>query len=198
MSQMRIVVGLGNPGEKFSDTRHNIGFKVIDMLAEALTIDVKSRKFGAYLGTGRFVDKELLLLKPRQFMNRSGEAVAKAVWFYKMAISELLVVTDDMALPPGRIRIRAKGSAGGHKGLVDVIDKLGSNQFGRLRIGIGAPPVHPGRQEDAIDYVLSRPKRGEKPLLDKAISRAKDAVLCWAELGIEAAMNRFNRIDISS
>ena len=138
MGQMKMVVGLGNPGEEYADTRHNIGFKVIDSLAKALAIDVRKRKFGARVGLGEFGDKKLILLKPWQFMNRSGEAVAKAVGFYKLPLSELLVVTDDMALEPGRIRIRAKGSAGGHKGLADIIEKLGTNQFGRLRVGIGA------------------------------------------------------------
>jgi PTH1 family peptidyl-tRNA hydrolase len=198
MSQMKMVVGLGNPGEEYVNTRHNIGFKVIGSLAKALAIDVRKRKFGARVGLGEVGGKNLILLKPWQFMNRSGEAVAKAVGFYKLPLSELLVVTDDMALEPGRIRIRAKGSAGGHKGLADVIDKLGTNQFGRLRVGIGSPSARLWREQEAIDYVLGGPTRDERPLLDEAIERAKEVVLCWLELGIEAAMNKFNRTDISS
>jgi PTH1 family peptidyl-tRNA hydrolase len=193
MGQMKMVVGLGNPGEEFVDTRHNIGFRIIDSLAEAVAIDVRKRKFGARVGTGEVGEKKIILLKPWQFMNRSGEAVAKAVGFYKLPLSEMFVVTDDMALEPGRIRIRAKGSSGGHKGLADIIEKLGTSQFGRLRVGIG-----PSEQQETINYVLDRPTRRERLLLDEAIGRAKDAVLCWLELGVEAAMNKFNRMDISS
>jgi len=190
MSQMKMVVGLGNPGVGFADTRHNIGFQVIDSLAEVLGIDVGKRKFSARLGLGEFGDKKLILLKPWQFMNRSGEAVAKAVGFYKLPLGEMLVVTDDMALEPGRIRVRAKGSAGGHNGLADIIDKLGDNQFARLRVGIGRSD-----RQETIDYVLDRPTRDERRLLDEAIDRARQAVLCWLEFGIGAAMNKFNRSD---
>ncbi len=192
MGRMKMVVGLGNPGEEYAGTRHNIGFRVIDLLAEALRIDVRKRKFGARVGTGELGDKKLMLLKPWQFMNRSGEAVAKAVGFYKLSLSDLLVVTDDMALEPGRIRVRAKGSAGGHNGLADIVEKLGSNQFGRLRVGIGPPTPD---SQDAVDYVLSGPTKYQRPLLDEAVNRAKEAVLCWLELGIQAAMNKFNKIE---
>jgi PTH1 family peptidyl-tRNA hydrolase len=191
MGQMKMVVGLGNPGAEFVDTRHNIGFGVIDSLAEVLGIDVGKRKFSARLGSGEFGDKKLILLKPWQFMNRSGEAVAKAVGFYKLPLGEMLVVTDDIALEPGRIRIRAKGSAGGHNGLADIIDKLGANQFARLRVGIGRSD--PRQKHSGIDYVLDRPTRDERRLLDEAIDRARQAALCWLEFGIGAAMNKFNR-----
>ncbi|KPL22043.1 MAG: hypothetical protein AMJ75_08835 [Phycisphaerae bacterium SM1_79] len=185
---MKMVVGLGNPGDEYIDTRHNTGFKVIDALAEALEIDVRKRKFGARFGSGEFADKKLILLKPWQFMNRSGQAVATAVGFYKLSIGELLIVTDDMDLEPGRIRIRARGSAGGHNGLVDIIDKLGTSEFARCRIGIGRS----GEQE-AVDYVLDKPTELEEPLLAAATERARDAVFCWIEYGIETTMNRFNR-----
>ena len=182
-----MVVGLGNPGDKYVDTRHNVGYKVIDSLAEALKVDVKKRKFGARLGFGEFADKKLILLKPWQLMNRSGQAVATAVGFYKLGLSNLLVVTDDMALEPGRIRIRAKGSAGGHNGLADVIEKLSTEGFGRLRIGIGQ-----SGKEPAEDFVLDKPTEAEGLLLDEAIERSRETVLCWAEYGIEATMNKFN------
>jgi len=184
-----MVVGLGNPGKEYADTRHNIGFKVIDSLAEQLKIKVRKKKFGAIFGEGKFADKKLILLKPWRWMNNSGQVVATTIGFYKLARADLLVVLDDMALTPGTIRIRKKGSAGGHKGLLDIIEKLGTNQFGRLRVGIG----HHG-EDDAIDYVLDRPSEAEKPLLNEAIDRAKDAVLCWVEWGIEQAMNRFNSV----
>jgi PTH1 family peptidyl-tRNA hydrolase len=185
--EIKMVVGLGNPGKKYVDTRHNAGFRVIDLLAEALTIDVRKRKFGAYLSEGEFVGKKLILLKPRRFMNRSGQVVATAVGFYKLALSDLLVVTDDMALSPGRIRIRAKGSAGGHNGLADVIEKLGTESIGRLRIGIGE-----SSEEAAVDYVLDEPTESQKTMMDEGTERAREAVLCWVQYGIESAMNEFN------
>jgi len=182
-----MVVGLGNPGDEYVDTRHNTGFKVVDSLAEALATDVRKRKFGAHFGLGEFSRQKLILLKPWQFMNRSGQAVATAMGFYKLALSDLLVVTDDLSLEPGRIRIRAKGSAGGHNGLADIVEKLDANEFGRLRIGIGDN----GRIDSAV-YVLKKPRLEERPVLDEAIERARDAVLCWIEHGIDKAMNEFN------
>ena len=187
MAEIKMVVGLGNPGDEYVDTRHNAGFRVIDLLSCALKIEVRKKKFGACFGQGEFADKKLILLKPLSFMNRSGQVVATAVGFYKLQLDDLLVVTDDMALPPGRIRIRAEGSAGGHNGLADVIEKLGTESIGRLRVGIGQ-----SGEESAEDYVLDKPTRAEKPLLDEAIERAQEAVLCWVEYGVEAAMNKFN------
>jgi PTH1 family peptidyl-tRNA hydrolase len=184
---IKMVVGLGNPGKKYVETRHNAGFKVVDLLAEVLKTDVKKRKFGAYLGEVEVGDKKLILLKPRRFMNLSGQVVATAVGFYKLGLSDVLVVADDMALSPGRIRIRAKGSAGGHNGLEDVLEKLGTEIVGRVRIGIGQ-----SGDEAAVDYVLDKPTEAERPLLDEGIEKARDAVLYWVEYGIEAAMNKFN------
>lgn len=184
---MKMVVGLGNPGDEYVDTRHNIGFKVIDSLAEALKVDVRKRKFAARLGLGEFADKRLILLKPWQYMNRSGQAVATAVGFYKLDLNDLFVVIDDMALSPGTIRIRTKGSAGGHNGLADIIEKLGTENFGRLRIGIGQ-----SGKKTATDFVLAKPTEPERTLLDEAVERSREAVLCWIEYGIEAAMNKFN------
>ena len=184
---VKIVVGLGNPGNEYVNTRHNIGFKVIDSLAEQLNIDVKKRKFGARFGIGEFSDKKLILLKPWRYMNRSGHPVATAVGFYKLDLTDLLVVLDDMALPPGKIRIRPDGSAGGHNGLADVIEKLGTEKFSRLRIGIGQS----GR-ENAVDFVLDKPAKEDRVLLDEAIQRAKQAVISWMENGIDVTMNKFN------
>jgi PTH1 family peptidyl-tRNA hydrolase len=184
---VKIVVGLGNPGNEYVNTRHNIGFKVIDSLSEQLNIDVKKRKFGARFGIGEFSDKKLILLKPWRYMNRSGHPVATAVGFYKLDLNNLLVVLDDMALPPGKIRIRPGGSAGGHNGLDDVIEKLGTEKFSRLRIGIGQS----GR-ENAVDFVLDKPAKEDRVLLDEAVQRAKQAVLSWMENGIDVTMNKFN------
>ena len=187
MRDTKMVVGLGNPGSEYVDTRHNVGFRVIDSLAEVLNIDIRKKKFGAVFGLGEFRDKKLILLKPWQFMNCSGQPVATVMGFYKLGIGNLLVITDDMALSPGRIRIRSKGSAGGHNGLQDIIDKLGTNEFGRLRIGIGQ-----SGEELAYDYVLDKPTEMERPLLDETIEKARERVLYWIENGIEAAMNKFN------
>jgi len=189
MDDMRLVVGLGNPGDEYTDTRHNTGFKVIDSLARTLGIEVRQRKFGARFGTGEFADKKLILLKPWQYMNRSGQAVATAAGFYKLNVRNLLVITDDMDLEPGRIRLRPKGSAGGHNGLADVIAKLGTNEFARCRVGIGS-----SGQRDTIGFVLDKPSKDEQPLLAAAIERARDATLCWIENGIDSAMNRFNTV----
>jgi len=183
-----MVVGLGNPGGEYADTRHNVGFKVIDALAEALGTKVTRRKFGGRVGEGEFAGKELILLKPWEFMNQSGQAVATAVGFYKLDAGDLMVVSDDMALEPGRIRVRARGSAGGHKGLADIIAKLGTDEFARCRVGIGQCP-----EEWAVDYVLSDPAEVEKRLLEQAVIKAREAVLCWVEFGVEEAMNRFNK-----
>ena len=190
MGDMKIVVGLGNPGDEYVNTRHNMGFKVIDSLAKGLATEVRKRKFGARFGTTEFSDKKLILLKPWQYMNRSGQAVATAVGFYKLDKKDLMVITDDMDLDPGRIRIRAKGSAGGHNGLADIIEKLGTNEFARCRIGIGR-----GKEEDAVDHVLDKPAKDEEPLLIEAIEKARKAVLCWIEYGSEKTMNEFNRSD---
>ena len=191
MAEIKMVVGLGNPGKEYTQTRHNIGFRVIDLLAEKLQISVKRRKFSARTGEGEFSGKKLILIKPWLFMNRSGLSVAAAVNFYKLTVqSDLLVVTDDMALEPGRIRIRAKGSAGGHKGLTDIIEKLGTDQFCRLRIGIGQSSLG-----EAVDFVLDEPAEKEKMLIDKAIEKAQEAVVCWLEYNAEDAMNKFNSRD---
>ena len=184
-----MIVGLGNPGKEYINTRHNIGFQAIDSLAEALKVEVKKRKFGARFGLADFADKKLILLKPWQFMNRSGQAVATAAGFYKLGVSDLLVVLDDMSLEPGRIRIRAKGSAGGHNGLADIIEKLGTENFGRLRIGIGQ-----SGKEDAVNFVLDKPNEADRTLLNEAVERAREAVLCWIEHGFEATMNQYNTV----
>jgi PTH1 family peptidyl-tRNA hydrolase len=188
MGEIKMVVGLGNPGEEYAQTRHNIGFRVIDLLAEKLQISVKKRKFSSRTGEGEFSDKKLILIKPWLFMNRSGQSVAAAVNFYKPAVqSDLLVITDDMALSPGKIRIRAKGTAGGHKGLADIIEKLGTDEFCRLRIGIGQ-----SGEDWAVDFVLDEPTEEEKSRIEQAIEKAEEAVIFWLEHNAEEAMNKFN------
>jgi len=187
VTETAMIVGLGNPGAEYATSRHNAGFRAVDSLADKLQVKLNRKKFGGAFGQGAVGNKKLILLKPLLFMNRSGQVVATAVGFYKLSPANLLVITDDMALEPGRMRIRAKGSAGGHNGLADIIEKLGSDGFSRLRIGIGQAGRSIGRH-----YVLADPDDDEKALIDAATDRAVDAVLCWARLGVETAMNKFN------
>jgi PTH1 family peptidyl-tRNA hydrolase len=185
---MKIIVGLGNPGKEYADTRHNIGFRVIDAMASALVTEVKKRKFGARFSEAEYEGKKLILLKPWTYMNRSGQAVATAVGFYKLSLQELLVVTDDMALEPGVIRMRPRGSAGGHNGLKSIIAALGSEDFCRLRCGIGSAGT-----DEAYDYVLSNVPAEQRTVIDTAVERARDAVFCWIRNGVDSAMNEYNR-----
>jgi len=187
MTDTRLIVGLGNPGREYAGTRHNAGFEVVDLLAERLAADVKRKKFGGLIGECVVGDIKVLLVKPQGYMNRSGQAVATVVGFYKLSLSDVMVVTDDIALEPGRIRIRAKGSAGGHNGLKDIIAKSGSEAFGRLRVGVGGPG-----DRDRADYVLSRPPAEERRAIEKAIVLSAEALECWLAKGIDAAMNKYN------
>jgi len=188
MADIKLTVGLGNPGPEYAETRHNLGFKVIEALENALSIKVNKRKFGARIGEGSYAGGRLILMKPWKFMNRSGEAVVTAVGFYKLDLGDLIVVTDDMALEVGRIRVRASGSAGGHNGLADIMEKLGSEEFARCRVGIG-----PAQSAEAVGHVLGRPQEQDKQRLNEAILRARDAVLCWLQCGIDKTMNEFNK-----
>ncbi len=190
MAEIKMIAGLGNPGSEYAKTRHNIGFMVIDRLAEMLGADVKKRKFGARFGETSFEGEKLILVKPWNYMNRSGQAVATAGGFYKLNLEDILVVTDDMALEPGRIRIRAKGSAGGHNGLKDIIQKLGSENFARLRVGIGEPEY-----AEAYDYVLSKMSKEQQQVIADAIERACQVIFCWLREGVDAAMNKFNGLN---
>ena len=185
--ETRMVVGLGNPGIRYVKTRHNIGFDVVDALAETFGVKVDQKKFGACFGMTERNEKKLILLKPWQYMNNSGQAVATALGFYKLAPADLMVVLDDMALEPGRLRVRASGSAGGHNGLSDIIAKLGTSQFARCRVGIGRSP-----DRTDVDHVLGRPVGPEREVLEEAVGLARQAVLCWLDDGVDRAMTRFN------
>jgi PTH1 family peptidyl-tRNA hydrolase len=185
---MQMIVGLGNPGTKYAETRHNVGFKVIDLLGGVLGIEVGKKGFGGQVGKGEYTGKQVILLKPQQYMNLSGMPVAEAVGFYKLNLKDVLVVLDDMWLEPGQIRLREKGSAGGHNGLADVIEKLGTENVPRLRVGIGQAP-----SDGAVDYVLSEPDRKDAAMVNEGIQQAKEAAICWLEEGIETAMTKFNR-----
>lgn len=198
---MKLLVGLGNPGIEYERTRHNVGFEVLDRVARR-TVDpsrsiARSRFSGALLegevapekgGPRDAEPTRLLLLKPLTYMNRSGQAVAEAVRFHKLDPTEdLLVVVDDLALPCGTIRLKPDGSAGGHNGLADIEQKLGSNRYPRLRIGIDAPGPVP-----QADYVLGRFRPDQQPLVEAALEQAVEACLAWARSGLASTMNRFN------
>jgi PTH1 family peptidyl-tRNA hydrolase len=184
---LRAVFGLGNPGERYEGTRHNVGFAVLDKVAADGGVRIARRRFRARVAeTGAGADR-VLLVKPQTFMNDSGHAVRLAVAWNKLGPEQILVVCDDLDLPVGKIRVRRKGSSGGHKGLRSIADALGTPEFPRLRIGIGRPA---GR--DAVEYVLDRFAAAERDEIDAAVDRAVDAVRCWMQDGIEACMNRFN------
>lgn len=186
--QVWLIAGLGNPGKEYEGTRHNAGFEVLDLLAEETGIEIKKKKFAAMTGEGIFEGKKLIFLKPQQYMNRSGQAVATALGFYKLGIDKLLVIADCMDIEPGNIRLKAKGSAGGHNGLKDIVEKLGTNEFARLRVGIGKSKRVPGR-----DFVLAKARGDERDLIEQGKLKAKAAVMCWLEKGMAAAMNEFNQ-----
>jgi PTH1 family peptidyl-tRNA hydrolase len=184
---MKLVVGLGNPGSKFEGTRHNIGFEVIDRLAEGGAGARFSRKFDGLLAETEIDFRRVLLLKPETFMNLSGRSVAQVLRFYKLDVSDLLVVCDDLSLPLGKLRIRGGGSDGGQKGLRDITAHLGTDAFARLRIGIGERGMI-----DAADFVLSRFRSAERPVIDDALILASQAVAVWVSQGLAPTMNRFN------
>jgi PTH1 family peptidyl-tRNA hydrolase len=185
---MKLIVGLGNPGQKYRGTRHNIGFEVIAALNAAHGQIRPNARFNSEIAAIQIGQEKVLLQTPLTFMNLSGQAVRAAIDFYKLPLSDLLVVCDDLALPPGKLRVKPGGSAGGQKGLRDIIEKVGSSEFCRLRIGIGQAPA--GR--DAADWVLSRFSAEESPGMQVSIARARDAAVVWVERGVDTCMNRFN------
>ena len=184
-----LIVGLGNPGEKYERTRHNVGFLVVDTLAEELDIPVQKLKHRALTNTARVGGRKALLMKPVTFMNLSGEAVRPAADFYHVPPERVLVISDDTALPLGKLRLRKGGSAGGHNGLKSIIQHLGTDQFPRLRVGVGEKP-HP--DYDMADWVLARLQGADWKTMEEAARRAAQVVECVLSLGMDAAMNRFN------
>jgi len=184
---MKVVVGLGNPGPRYTGTRHNVGFAVLDNLIQGPNIYRCPDRFQAQIAELHEDVYKVLLVKPQTFMNLSGQCVRQAIDFYQLALENLLVVCDDFNLPLGRLRIRARGSCGGHKGLSDIESHLGTNLYSRLRIGVDAP-----QEGEAVDHVLSRFRPAEKEIIDKAIAWAAQAVLTWVHNGIEFCMNQYN------
>ncbi len=184
---MKLIVGLGNPGSKYHGTRHNIGFELVDRLAKGGCGSSFSSRFDGQLAEIEIDFRRVLLLKPETFMNLSGRSVGQVARFYKLPLQDILVVCDDLSLPIGKLRIRPGGSDGGQKGLRDITSHLGTDQFPRLRIGIGDQS-----DMDAADFVLSRFRAAERPLIDDALILAAQAIAVWVTRGIESAMNRFN------
>jgi PTH1 family peptidyl-tRNA hydrolase len=185
-SQRRIVVGLGNPGPRYDGTRHNVGFAVVDTLAAGPGVGRFQSRFAALMAEMDEEGTRVLLVKPETFMNLSGRCVRQVLDFYQVEPADLLVVCDDFNLPLGKLRVRARGSHGGHNGLRDIQNHLGTDEYSRLRIGVGAP------EDDAVDYVLGRFRPSERPVIDDAIERAAQAVVAWVRRGVEACMNEFN------
>jgi PTH1 family peptidyl-tRNA hydrolase len=184
---MKIVVGLGNPGKKYDGTRHNVGYAVVDALAEGPGVSSFQSRFAAQLAEMRDGDEKVLLLKPETFMNLSGRAVRQAVDFYQVTPADLLVVCDDINLPLGKLRFRARGTHGGHNGLRDIQNHLGTTEYQRLRIGVDAPP-----EAGAVDHVLGRFRPSEKPIIAEAIETAVEGAVLWIREGIGACMNQYN------
>ena len=185
---MYIIIGLGNPENKYVGTRHNMGFDVVDRLAYQHNITMDTVKHKALLGKGVIGGQKVLLAKPPTYMNLSGESVRALVDFYKVTPADIIVVYDDIALDLGRIRVREKGSAGGHNGMKNIILHLGTQEFVRVRVGVGEKPP----RMDLADYVLSRYKAEEMPLVREGVVAAADAIELILEQGAPAAMNRFN------
>ena len=184
-----LLVGLGNPGDQYEHTRHNVGFMVADELAERHSIPVQRLKFRALTNTVTVGDQKVLLMKPVTYMNLSGEAVHEAAAFYKIPPERVLVISDEVALAPGKLRVRRSGSAGGHNGLKNIIAHLGTDQFPRIRVGVGAPQ-HP--EHEMVDWVIGGFTPAERKVVDEAVGRAVDAALCVIESGVQEAQNRFN------
>lgn len=185
---MYLIAGLGNPTKEYDKTRHNVGFSVIDVLADRYRIDVSEKKHKALCGRGVIEGQKVLLLKPQTFMNLSGESIRAAADYYKIAPEEMIVIYDDISLDPGQLRIRLKGSAGGHNGIKNIIANLGTQDFPRIKVGVGAKPP----RMDLADYVLSRFGAGEQKLMDEAFGEAAEAAVMMMTDGAEQAMNHFN------
>ena len=183
---MKLIVGLGNPGKKYEKTRHNMGFMTVDLFSDVTGIDIDKEAFNGLLGRGKFLNEDVILLKPQTFMNLSGNCVQQVVHFFKIALEDIIIVYDDMALPPGTMRMRLSGSSGGQKGMQNIIEMLSTEEIKRIRIGIGEP------EDNSIDYVLSKPTKDEQILIDEAINRAVEALKECIRSNFQKAMSLYN------
>lgn len=185
---MHLIVGLGNPEEDYSKTRHNMGFNTINKLAEQYKIQVNKKKCKGLYGTGIIEGEKVILLKPQTFMNLSGESIQEMMHFYKITLEQLIVIYDDMDIEPGIIKIRKFGGAGSHNGMKSVLQCLNTKNFTRIRVGIGTPED----KSDLISYVIGAIPKEEIEILDKGTTKAKDAIIEIIKNGVDKAMNQFN------
>lgn len=188
MDNLFIVAGLGNPGTRYENTRHNVGFDTAELLSEKHGIKVSKLKHKAYLGEGVIEGARVVLAKPQTYMNLSGESIREIIDWYKAPLSNLIIIYDDVDLPLGRVRVRPKGSSGTHNGMKSVIYQLSADDFPRVRVGIGNPPP----EYDIADYVLGRFSAGEREIIDKSIKVAAEAVEEIIKAGVDSAMNKYN------
>ncbi|NMA01113.1 MAG: aminoacyl-tRNA hydrolase [Clostridia bacterium] len=186
---MFLIIGLGNPGQKYKDTRHNVGFKVIDKIAQNLNIEVDKKEHQGLVQSTFWHGEKILLVKPQTYMNLSGQTVGELINYYHDQIDDLLVIHDDLDLPVGQLRFKKDGGTGGHNGLKSIVEHLNSQDFNRLKIGIG----HPQGSMDVKNYVLTSFSEEERQSLEETIDRATEAVKTWMLEGIDKAMNEFNR-----
>lgn len=186
---MYLIVGLGNPSSKYAGTRHNIGFSVITQLADTYRIDMNVKEHKAICGKGYIAGEKVLLMEPQTFMNLSGEAVRAAMDFYKLTTDDLIIIFDDISLDVGQLRLRKKGSAGGHNGIKSIIAHAGSDEFKRIKVGVGNKP----EGWDLADYVLGRFPVDELPMVRESVKLASEAVECMLTKGIDVAMNQYNK-----
>ena len=187
-----VIAGLGNPGKEYENTRHNMGYKAIDVLSSDENIDVRRSKFHSVIGQGRIAGKKVVLVKPETYMNRSGIAVREAAMYFNVAPENLIVIYDDIDLPSGSIRIRKSGGAGTHNGMKSVIEQLGTKDFIRIRIGVGAAEAG----EDLVDRVIGEVPAAERELLQNAAAEAAAAVKDMIAIGVDNAMNRHNHVSV--
>lgn len=183
---MKLIVGLGNPGNKYEKTRHNMGFAVVDKFADSLGVTIDKDDFKGLFCRARFYDEDIYLLKPQTFMNLSGQSVLEFSNYFKIDLNDIIVIYDDLALEPGKIRLRLSGSSGGQKGMQNIIDLLKTNQIKRIRIGIGEPTY------GVIDYVLGKPSEEEKKLIDNAQEKAVEALKHALKVDFHSAMSKYN------
>ena len=186
---MYVIAGLGNPGREYEGTRHNVGFMTLDALADKYNIDVREKAFKGLIGKGVIEGNKVILVKPQMYMNLSGECIRQVMDYYKVDPEDILIVYDDISLAPGQLRIRAKGSAGGHNGIKSIIAHLGTQEFPRVKVGVGEKPS----RMDLADYVLGHFSKEEQATMDDAVKEAADAVCEIVNVGIAQAMNDHNR-----
>ncbi|MDT9336710.1 aminoacyl-tRNA hydrolase [Clostridium perfringens] len=187
---MILIVGLGNPGKQYEQTRHNIGFDVIDYMANKYNIDVNREKFKGICGEGFIENKKVILLKPLTYMNLSGESIRELANFYKLEDDEIIVVYDDISLDIGRLRIREKGSAGGHNGIKSIIQNLGGDKFPRVKVGVGQP------KDNLVNHVLGKFSKEDREHIDKVIPVVSDAIVEIVKNDAKESMNKFNGVNI--